>query len=56
MVTLIITGLECYAKEVIEIFNHKHISRKDDSRSGVERVISGELGMTDPLKGIFSET
>lgn len=56
MVTLIITGLECYAKEVIEIFNHKRISRKDDSRSGVERVISRELGMTDPLKGIFSET
>jgi len=44
-----------YAQEVTEIFNRRHISRKDGFCSRVERVISEELGMTDPLKGNFSE-
>lgn len=55
MVTLIVTNFECYAKEVIEIFNCRHNSKKGYSYNRVKRVSGEERGMADPLKGNFSE-
>lgn len=42
-------------RKYLRLFNWRHISRKDGFCNRVERVVSEELGMTDPIKGNFSE-
>lgn len=37
MVTLVMKNLNYYAKEIMDIFGHKHILKKDYSGSRVER-------------------